>query len=196
MAEQKRIEQIVCEYRTMFEDVANTTPNIRSQDDVMYSALHYGKILQEMCDFLEGYITYRDSDTTTYQETMIPKTKKFYDNMFADMGVNSKYRHTVTLEDLRQTCNQEFLEGSQRLKTVMESVMEKYPDHESKQLIAMSTNQYGKLAKVYKDDMDLYLWLATRNSKVRPKSTSVQNRVNFGDIHTPVIHRLDAYESR
>lgn len=195
MAEQTRIEQIVCEYRTMFEDVANTTPNVRSQDDVMYSTLNYAKILQEMCEFLEGYVQYRDADDDSYRDKIITSTKKFYDSMLDDMGVNSKYRQSVTLEDMRQTVNHDFLQGSHQLQVVLESMMEHYPDHQTKQLVEMSNNQYRKLAKVYNDDMSLYLWLATRNSKIRPKSTSVQNRMNFADIHTPVIHRLDAYES-
>ena len=188
----KSVEQIVCEYRTMFEDVAKTVPNIRPSDDVFYSMLDYGKILTEMSTFLEGYMTYRAGDDESYKDKILNTTKKFYDSMFADTSENSPYRSQTTLADMEST-NVTFLECSQRLKTVMESMMEQYPDHETKQLVAMSTNQYNKLAKVYRDDVSLYLWLATGNSKTNPHSTSVQNRVNFYDTNTPVMHRLDRY---
>lgn len=188
----KTVEQIVCEYRTMFEDVAKTVPNIRPSDDVLYSSMDYGKCLTEMREFLEGYMKYRDEGDDSYKDKIIPTTKKFYDGMFENTSDQSPYRHQTTLADM-ESINRTFLECSQQLKTVMESVMEQYPGHETRQLITMSTNQYNKLAKVYHDDMSLYLWLANRNSKVHQRPTSVQNRVDFGNTQTPVMHRLDLY---
>lgn len=189
----RNISEIICEYRTQIEDVAKTVPNIRPKDDVMYSSIDYGKILGKICEFLEGYITYRDSADQTYDEKIITSTKAFYDGMFSDMSVNSPYRKSITLEDMRSTVNEAFVVGTKQLQTIMESMMEQYPDHQTKQLVAMTNNQYNKLAKVYKDDMELYLWLATRNSKTNPRSTSVENRCNFYNTKTPVVHRLDQY---
>jgi len=97
----KEIEQIVCEYRTMFEDVAKLRPNVRPNDDVLYTAMNYEKILQEMCTFLEGYVSYREKADHSYDNKIVSSTKSFYDGMFSDTSANSPYRHTVTLEDMR-----------------------------------------------------------------------------------------------
>ena len=189
----KEIEQIVCEYRTMFEDVASTVPNIRPNDDVLYSSVDYGKILQSMCQFLEGYMEYRDANDDKYDDKVITSTCNFYNAMFADTSDQSPYRHQVTLADM-QRVNESFISGTQQLKVVLESMMEHHPDFETTQLVTMTQNQYRKLAKVYRDDAELYMWLATKNSRTRPKNASLANRVNFGDISTPVIHRLDQYQ--
>lgn len=188
----KEIEQIVCEYRTMFEDVAKLHPNIRPNDAVLYTAMDYEKILQEMCTFLEGYISYLDDGKSDYDGKVITSTKKFYDSMFSDLSEKSPYRKQITLEDMKHV-NESFVAGTQKLKLVMESMMEKHPGIETEQLVTMSKNQYGKLAKVYHDDMQLYMWLATKNSRVNSKSAPVKNRVDFWDTKTPVMHRLDQY---
>lgn len=188
----KEIEQIVCEYRTMFEDVAKIHPNIRPNDAVLYTAMNYEKILQEMCTFLEGYVSYLDDGKSDYDGKVITSTKKFYDSMFSDLSEKSPYRKQITLEDMKHI-NESFIEGTQKLKLVMESMIEKHPGIETEQLVTMSKNQYGKLAKVYHDDMQLYMWLATKNSRVNSKSAPVKNRVDFWDLKTPVMHRLDQY---
>ena len=189
----KGIEQIVCEYRTMFEDVATTHLNNLPGDDVLYSVMDYGKILQEMCTFLEGYLSYREKADDRYDGKLIPTTKKYYDNMFATQNsAESPYRKQMTLVDM-QMINESYVQGTLNLKTVMESMLEKYPDSETEQIVGMTNNQYGKLAKVYRDDMELYLCLATKQSRVNPKCAQVGNRVNFWDTNTPVMHRLDRY---
>lgn len=189
----KEIEQIVCEYRTMFEDVAKTRLNNLPGDDVIYSVMDYGKILREMCTFLEGYASYREKADDKYDGKVISSTKKYYDAMFSNQAsAESPYRKQMTLVDM-QTINESYVEGTLRLKTILESVMEKYPDSETEQLVGMTRNQYGKLAKVYGDDMQLYLWLATKRSKFNPKCAPVKNRVDFWDTNTPVLHRLDQY---
>jgi len=191
----KEIEQIVCEYRTMFEDVAKTNSRfIRPDDDVMYTSMNYGKILQEMCAFLEGFASYKDEGTDKYDGKLITATKKYYDTMFANTGVNDPYRHQITLADMT-SINESFIEGTQRLKVVMESMLEKHPGVDSTALATMTRNQFNKLAKVYHDDMSLYLWLATKTSRVNPKCAPVKDRVHFWDTNTPVMHRLDQYKN-
>lgn len=188
------IEQIVCEYRTMFEDVAKTRLNNLPKDDVFYSVMDYGKILHEMCTFLEGYCSYRDKGDDKYDEKLIPSTKTYYDKMFESQGSSdSKYRKQMTLADM-QTINEAYVTGTAQLNTIMESVMEKYPDTEAEAIVKMTGNQYKKVAKVYGDDMRLYLWLATKQSRVNPKCAPVKDRVNFWDTNTPVMHRLDQYK--
>ena len=107
----KEIEQIVCEYRTMFEDVAKTHLNVRPTDAVLYTAMNYEKILQEMCTFLEGYVSYMDEGKSDYDGKIISSTKKFYDAMFSDLSAESPYRKQITLEDMKHI-NESFLSAT------------------------------------------------------------------------------------
>ena len=187
--------QIVCEYRTLFEDVNKTVPNIRPKDDCVYSAMDYGKILSDMCHFLEGYIEYRNGNSTEYDDKIINSTKKFYDDMFVDMSLSSPYRRQITLADM-QSINESFVTGTAGLISVMESVSSAYQDSKTAQLLTMTTNQYRKLAKVYGDDMHLYLWLANEANQVTPRRLApLDKRVAFADVKTPVMHRVDQYNS-
>jgi len=188
------ISQIICEYRTVFEDVSKISPNIRPTDDVLYSEMDFAKCITEMCQFLEGYIQYRASGDQSYGNKILSTTKKFYDGMFTDTSDQSPYRRQTTLADMNAT-NSTFLECTQQLQTVMESVVERCGDTEAKQLVTMSTNQFKKLAKVFHDDMNLYMWLATGNSRVRPVDIPSKHRVDFRNVKTPVMHRLDQYKS-
>ena len=186
------IEHIICEYRTMFEDVASTVPNIRPNDDVLYTSMNYEKILKEMCAFLEGYISYRDKNDHVHDDRIISSTQNFYNAMFSDMSPNSPYRHQITLADMKHV-NESFVQETQRLNTIMESIVERYDDFDSQQLMTMSKNQLRKLCKVYSDDSQLYQWLATKGSRVRSINAPVEKRVAFWDLTTPVMHRLDKY---
>lgn len=188
------IAQIVCEYRTLFEDVSKVNPNIRSTDDVEYSAMDYAKCITEMCDFMEGYIRYRTSGDDKYDGKILSSTKKYYDGMFTDTSDQSPYRHRVTLSDM-QSVAESFLECTQRLQTVMESVIEQCGDREAQQFVTMNANQFKKLARVHGDDMRLYMWLATGNSRLKSVDIPSKNRVDFRNVKTPVMHRLDQYKS-
>lgn len=190
----KEPSQFICEYRTLFEDVANTVPNIRPSDDVYYSSMDYGKILSNMCGFLEGYLEYRNSNNPNPEWDVLKSTQGFYNGMFKDMTLSSPYRHQMTLSDMK-TINETFCTGTAKLIAVMESVSEAYSDEESQTLINMTRNQYAKLAKVYGDDMSLYLWLANDGNKISARKTApVDKRVAFRRLDTPVMHRIDQYQ--
>lgn len=188
-----QIPQIVCEYRTLFEDVSKVNPNIRPNDDVLYSAMDYTKCITEMCQLMEGYINYRTSGDQKYDGKILSSTKKFYDGMFADTSDHSPYRRQMTLADMN-SINESFLECTQKLQTVMESVLEQCGDTEAQQFVTMNTNQYKKLARVHGDDMRLYMWLAN-GTRSKSATIPIKNRVDFRNVATPVMHRLDQYKS-
>lgn len=189
----KEPSQFICEYRTTIEDVAKTVPNIRPSDDVLYSSMDYGKILSDMCGFLEGYIEYRNSNNPNPKWDVIKSTHGFYDGMFKDTTPNSPYRHQITLADM-QTVNEAFCTGTSKLIQVMESVADAYSDEESQIITNMTRNQYAKLAKVYADDMALYLWLANDGNTAHGRKTApVDKRIAFRQTNTPVMHRVDQY---
>lgn len=185
---------IICEYRTMFENVSRVVPNIRPDDDVMYSSMNYEKCMNDMCQFLEGYVQYciEPSEKQYDQKNVIASTKKFYDNMFADTSAESMYRHQTTLADMKNL-NVTFLEYTRKLDDVLHFVMEQCDSAEADQLVTMSCNQFKKLAHVYNDDMKLYMWLSTRNSKTHPNVIPIKNKVDFRNTKTPVMHRMDMY---
>lgn len=179
--------RFVEENRSLFEKVNKDYKNMRDTDDVEYSILDYEKILGEMCEYIESYIEYKKKAETKYAiEKVISSTIHFYDTMFTD---EKKYRHKIVLADMKNI-NKGFLVLTKKLQTLMESLEETAKtDNELKQLLCLSDNQYKKLSKVYRDDMKIYLWLSTSNSKVYKYDIDVDLRVTFNDKSTPVIHR-------
>lgn len=175
--------------RNLFEDVARSYQNTRETDDVVYSMLDYGKILDDMCEFINGYVDYLKKDEKTYAGKVLSTTLHFYNSMFED----KKYRRQMTLSEMK-SINKSFLEQTKRLQDIMEGLVSKYGDEakpgELGELLFMSDNQYNKISKVYKDDMQIYLWLSTSNSKLLRREISVDLRVAFNDKTTPVMHRV------
>lgn len=171
--------------RRMFEDVANSYQNIKDSDNVQYTILNYGKILDEMCEFIEGYISYRDKGDNTYAGKVLSTTIYFYNAMFND---TDKYRRRMTLAEMKGI-NKEFLEQTKRLQSLLEKYSkDKSDDKELSQLLNLTNNQYAKISKVYKDDMKIYLWLTSLNSRFLRKSIDVDLRIAFEDKSTPVMH--------
>lgn len=171
----------------LFEDVANNYQNLRNVDDVVYTILNYEQILGDMCEFITGYLKYKEDGNTTYAGKVLPTTISFYNTMFT----HDKYRTTMVLHEMKEI-NKTFLSKTKQLQTLLENckkILETSDDKELKQLLLLTNNQYKKLSKVYSDDMEIYLWLSTSNSKTFRRDISVDLRVAFGDKSTPVIHK-------
>lgn len=179
------IKSFVKSNANLFEDVSKGYKNARDVDDVQYSMLNYSKILNEMAEYIEGYIDYKEKGNKNYSGKVLQTTEFFYSKMFDD---KKKYRRLVTLEDIRGTAA-EFLKDSKNLQVVMENAS-KYDDSddELRQLISLTDNQYRKLSKVYKDDMKIYMWLSTSKSPIRRRTISADLRTDFKDKTTPVLH--------
>jgi hypothetical protein len=56
-------------------------------------------------------------------------------------------------------------------------------------LITLTNNQYKKLSRVMKDDMKIYLWLSTSNSKLFAYSIDNATRSEFSNNNSPVMHK-------
>ena len=179
------IKSFVKSNKSLFEDVASKYKNAKDADDVQYSMLNYSKILNEMAEYIEGYIDYKEKGNKNFSGKVLQTTEFFYSKMFED---KKKYRRLVTLDDIRGTAV-EFLKDSKNLQTVMENAS-KYDDSddELRQLINLTDNQYRKLSKVYKDDMRIYMWLSTSKSPIYRRTISADLRTDFKDKTTPVMH--------
>lgn len=179
------IKSFVKANQSLFEDVASKYKNAKDSDDVQYSMLNYSKILNEMAEYIEGYIDYKEKGNKNFSGKVLQTTEFFYSNMFED---KKKYRRIVSLDDMRETAA-EFLKDSKNLQTVMENAS-KYDDSDAelRQLINLTDNQYRKLSKVYKDDMRIYMWLSTSKSPIYRRPISADLRTDFKDKTTPVIH--------
>ena len=172
--------------RNLFEEVSKKYKNMKNIHNVEYTILNYEKILSEMCDFVEGYITYSTKEDKKYKDKVLSITKNFYNTMFTD----PKYRKRIVLEDFVDI-SKSFLEGTKKLQTIMESCLEsEYVSYEMKSLITMTDNQYKKVSKVYKDDMNIYLWLNSYDSKFFKHCISDSTRRAFADRKTPVMHKV------
>lgn len=86
--------------------------------------------------------------------------------------------------------NESFLVQTKRLQSLLEDYSE-YEDitMEGKALLKMTDNQYRKLSKVYRDDMQIYLWLITYKNPDSSFNISDKLYEDFKDKTTPVMHK-------
>ena len=132
---------------------------------------------------MAGYKEYFDSDNDKYRYNLVSSTRNFFDNQFID----KKYRRMMTLSDFSDI-NKSFLEATKKLQDIMEDT--KDDDNEVRTILTLVNNQYRKVAKVYRDDMRIVLWLRSLNSQSSMRySITTELRQAFYDNTTPVIHK-------
>ena len=98
-----------------------------------------------------------------------------------------KYRRKLFLPEIKDTYA-DFLRGTKELQALLEANLNRGNiDPEFRMLLTMTDNQYRKISKVCRDDMQIYLWLATEDSSYE-YHISGKLRADFVDSNTPVIH--------
>ena len=178
------IKSFVIENKALFEQVAREYKYDTKYREKRYTQMNYKYILREMVDFVTGYIEYKEKDSNRYSGKVLGTAKSFYDGMFTN---SKKYRRKLYLPDIKDSYL-DFLKGSKELQNLMESNIDRAnKDPEFRMLITMTDNQYRKISKVCRDDMQIYLWLATEGS-YHEYHISGKLRADFVDDHTPVIH--------
>jgi hypothetical protein len=177
------IKDFVLKNKSLFEDVNKDYQNIDRKYDTQYTILDYEKIIGEMIEYVQGYVKYRESDDDKYRNKILSTTHRFYDSMFMD----KKYRKTITLHDFK-SINKIFLEKTRELQTLLEKYTDDPAQSELCALCEMTDKQYKKVSKVYSDDMKIYLYLISSNSKVFNKPMSPELRKHYNDRSTPVMH--------
>lgn len=177
--------EFVSENKELFEEVSKEYKFSSGLRIRKYTQLNYKKILKEIIDFMTGYIDYKEKNTGKYKGQVMATARSFYNNMFMD---DHKYRKELFISDMKDSY-ESFLRGTKQLQEFLESNLERSkPDPEFHQLMIMTDNQYRKLSKVCRDDMQIYLWLATEDSVVYNYTVSAKLRADFIDTSTPVIH--------
>ena len=182
-------------HRNMFEDVARQYDDVKDLNGPQkYSILNYGKILDMICEYMTGYINYKEKGNNEYSDKVLSQTIYLYNTMFTD----KKYRTKIELSEM-PNINRSFLEGTKKLQTLLDEQTKllqtkEGPDAEElNKMIMLTNNQYGKLSKVYHDDMSIYLWLISSKSKIKflnRYNIDSKLRVDFNDKHTPVMHKV------
>lgn len=182
-------------HRNMFEDVARQYDDVKDLNGPQkYSILNYGKILDMICEYMTGYINYKEKGNNEYSDKVLSQTIYLYNTMFTD----KKYRTKIELSQMTDI-NRSFLEGTKKLQTLLDEQTKllqtkEGPDAEElNKMIMLTNNQYGKLSKVYHDDMNIYLWLISSKSKIKflnRYNIDSKLRVDFNDKHTPVMHKV------
>ena len=182
-------------HRNMFEDVARQYDDVKDLNGPQkYSILNYGKILDMICEYMTGYINYKEKGNNEYSDKVLSQTIYLYNTMFTD----KKYRTKIELSQMTDI-NRSFLEGTKKLQTLLDEQTKllqtkEGPDAEElNKMIMLTNNQYGKLSKVYHDDMSIYLWLIASKSKIKflnRYNIDSKLRVDFNDKHTPVMHKV------
>lgn len=181
-AEELSTKKFILSAKDTFEEMARTV--IRTTDAKKYSMLNYEMILEKMCDYIESYVEFKKTGSDKYRGKVLATTKIFYDNIFTE----DKYRKKITLKQIAKT-DKEFLTGTKNFQKVLEKHIDKQDhDYELQQMLIMSDNQYKKLSKVYKDDMKIFMWLATGDSNMYNYHIDPKLRASFYNWADPVIH--------
>jgi len=175
------VQDYILKNRDMFElvqDVRDNPSGTSTSRNGEHTMLNYGKILDDMINYLEGFQSYKRSGEKKYKHKVITSTYGFYNAMFT----SDKYRKNITLSEFASN-NFKFVEKSKKLNTLIKQ-MRKSVDNEVLNVARISENQYKKLAKVNRDDMKIYLWL------VKGKSISDDLREFYSDNTSPVMHKI------
>lgn len=175
-----------------FEDVAESREN-QKMDPRVFTILNYDKILDEMCQYVKGYIEYKEKGSDKYKGQVMGNTIQFYNRMFTD---TKKYRRKMYLSDMKDIIT-DFLKRTKDLQKVMEDhVDECSVDPEMKILLELTDNQFKKVSKVNKDDVEIYFWLlyeGTHKNYDHKYDLPTSLKVAYNTPTTPVIH---LYENR
>lgn len=174
--------------RNLFEDVAKGYVNAKDIYRTQYTILNYEMILDQMIEFIEGYVGYADEGNNKYEGKVLTISRNFYDRMFTD---KQKYRKTINIEQFKDI-NEAYLKKTKQLQSIIEGYLnDKNITGEMNSLIMLTNNQYKKLAKVMRDDMKIYLWLTTSNSKFFAYHLDNSTRSEFSNKNSPVMHKAE-----
>ena len=177
------IKQYVSDNQNLFQDVQNAFSNgaeIHNKvGDGLYTILYYEKMLTEMCNYLDGYLKYKNDDDDRYRDKVTKSTETFYNKMFMD---TETYRTKIDINDFLKV-NKAFLECSKRLQDKIQEV-ESLIDSESRAVVIITDRQFKKIGKVMRDDMQIFLW--TKNGK------NIDSRIKtaYSDKTSPVMHHV------
>jgi predicted nucleic-acid-binding protein len=187
MISSKELETRKCvsNNKNLFEDVAKSFVNAKDIYKTQYDILNYDMILDQMIEFIDGYKEYEAKDDKKYEGKVLKISQNFYDKMFTD----KKYRKKIHLEQFKDI-NVSYLRKTKELQTIIENYLkDKSISAELNSLIRLTNNQYKKLAKVCRDDMKIYLWLSTSNSKFFAYHLDESTRSAYANKNAPVMHK-------
>ena len=179
--------------RNLFEDVAKGFVNAKDMYRTEYSILNYEMILDQMIQFIDGYVEYANDNTKQYEGKVLAVTRNFFNSMFID---KKKYRKKINLDEFVEI-NKRYLEKTKQLQSIIERYLKDGSiSRELDSLLRLTNNQYKKIAKVYRDDMKIYLWLTSSNSKFFAYHLDESTRSEFSNKNSPVMHKVDKNDFR
>lgn len=185
-----KIKELIKTNRSIYEEIAKEAERDSFKYVIKYNIVNYEQILELMVKYVEGYIKYRNDDSNSaYEGKVLETSKYFYDSMF-DYNNRNKYRIIIELSQFK-SINKSYLEWTNKLTNLLEKLEndETYKDDsELDILLTMTQRQYGKIAKVYRDDCNIYLWLVSKDSKYLKHKIDADLISQFNDDKTPVMH--------
>lgn len=185
-ANQLSMKTTVADSKNLFEDVANSYDNAKDIYRKAYSILDYEKIIDTMIRFIDGYRRYTQSpDSNKFNGKTLNITRNFYDKMFTD---KKEYRKVINLPEFKDIMEAYLLKTKELQKTMESVIAGDNHSAECDSFIRMADNQFRKLAKVFRDDMKIYLWLTTTDKKFFSYKLDNSTRTAFANKKTPVMH--------
>ena len=185
-----KIKDLIKTNRGIYEQIAREADKNDFKYAEKYNILDYSKILELMVKYVEGYVKYKNSNANdTYKGKVLETSKYFYDSMF-DYNNRHKYRQVIELSQFK-SINKLYLEWTNKLTNLLEKLENDdnlSNDIEFDILLTMTQRQYDKIAKVYKDDCNIYLWIISKNSKYLKHNIDSKLISHYNDYRTPVMH--------
>lgn len=183
-ANELSMKKFVSSASNLFEDVAKSHENAKDVFKTEYLILNYGEILDKMAEFVDGYCNYAKDSDKRFDGKVTTISKAFYDKMFTD---KKKYRTTINLKDFKNI-SRAYLLKTKKLQTIMDKCIKENTSAEANAFIRLTNNQYDKLSRVFREDMKIYLWLSSTNSKSFAYKIDNDTRSKFNSKNTPNMH--------
>lgn len=196
------IKSFVGVNQSLFDKVNKEYSEVRDINDEPFSMLNYEKMFTHMIDFIDGYINYVTNGVEKFHGKELAGAVNFYNMMFTNI---EEYRKEVLLTNISDI-NKTFLELSNNLLKKMDELEKLIDDDEENGTLSFSkkneirsfyelaNNQYKKISKVYKDDMEIVLWLKGERSRLssifKRYPIDSELRIKYSDVRTPVIHLM------
>jgi len=180
------------ENKDLFESVMNKYGSAKNMYRDEYSILNYKKIFEEMFEFVDGYTATAAKGGTDiqYKGKVLTIAKTFYEKML----INEKqYRMRIDLCQFKDV-TKDFLEGANKLNSFLNEMKKtENMSAEMNSLINMTTNQFNKICRVYKDDVRIYRWRVSSKTEntIDDKFAPITDQLkrDFSDVSTPVMHK-------
>lgn len=162
--------------------------NIADKYNKKFKILDYTKILNLITQYMRQYVTYLHTEKDKYKDRILGLTQAFYDSLFK----KEEYKKEVSIQEFKDEIDA-FINGTKGFQTVIKEVehecccdcaMAKECEH----MVTISVNEYLKIGRVFRTDLNLYNSIRKSGSKVYNEPFTSEQSYVFSNEETPCMH--------